>query len=171
MSGIFIIDWVSQTRSKICKGSFCGCRFRKQNHFFTCNIKCFLLFWYVNYSKLACECIFRQNTLASLTALINVSSLTCKWPKTSVTCVAIYTPAWTMTLLLLPRPHLSHRPQLGRTNMVSERDYLHGSWQGGSARSARSAPRWLWHLFNAGRSVFTLPDKSPMCRTGRGDPW
>nr|XP_033963927.1 estrogen-related receptor gamma-like [Pseudochaenichthys georgianus] len=41
-----------------------------------------------------------------------------------------------MTLLLPARPHLSHRPQLGRTNMVSERDYLHGSWQGGSACSA-----------------------------------
>ncbi|KAI4807703.1 hypothetical protein KUCAC02_027494 [Chaenocephalus aceratus] len=69
--------------------------------------------------------------------------------------------------LLLPRPHLSHRPQLGRTNMVSERDYLHGSWQGGSARSAPAdcdtylmqAPVW-----------FTLPDKSPMHRPGRGDP-
>lgn len=32
--------------------------------------------------------------------------------------------------------HLSHRPQLGLTNTVFVRDYLHEAWQGGLACSA-----------------------------------
>ena len=63
--------------------------------------------------------------------------------------------------------YLSHRPQLGLTNTVFERDYLHGAWQGGLGLLR---PEWLWHLFNAEPCVFTLPDKSPVCRPGLRQP-
>lgn len=56
--------------------------------------------------------------------------------KTYVNCGVNYTTAPTIPLLPPLSLHLSHRPQLGMTNTVFERDYLHGAWQGGPACSA-----------------------------------
>lgn len=51
----------------------------------------------------------------------------------------------------------------------------HSFWEGLSAWRLAGGlgplrPHWLWHLFNAGPSVFTLPDKRQCAGLGHGDP-
>lgn len=84
--------------------------------------------------------------------------------KTSVTCIVIYTTAGTMHLLSSP---IFPTPDPQATAGSDQHGFLRGIICMEPGRWARPAPpRWLWHLFNAGPSVFTLPDKGPVLRLG-----
>lgn len=82
--------------------------------------------------------------------------------KNRMTCIVIYTTARIIHLL----PHFPYT--WAKTTAGSDQHgFLRGIICTEPGRWARPAPpRWLWHLFNTGPSVFTLPDKGPVCRLG-----
>lgn len=86
------------------------------------------------------------------------------WLKTWFTCVVIYTTAWTI-------PLLPHFPYTWATGPSWPTQFLRGIICMEPGRGLGLLhPHWLWHLFNAGPSVFTRSDKSSVCRPRPGWP-
>lgn len=87
-----------------------------------------------------------------------------QWTCTTLTRATTDSAAWTTQLHWL-LPHTCYTWAAGHSWAPAMRvstGIISRSLAGGGVSLLR--PRWLWHLFNTDPSVFTLPDKKPVCR-------